>query len=684
MSSKSAPKITIGCAVDGKFEGSWWPGVIDSLNLTDGEMVICWDSDGTFTLYEVGSGDWRMRGMTEQKTKALVKRALGKGASLSERILGPILRVGGVGDEAVAKVEALFMSSWSPVASAKVRKAFARPGVAKNVLGFYAFLRERQEAWHCWSIDDTGGRKGPYSEDVMMSRYTWCNVYRELDRGTRYFRSQVLDKFCRRRVQVDSECDVVAVDACDSNSCLAPSRPASSSAFPTDVLLSASPLSLPPVHVASCVPQSSNFAVSPPSTPSITATHLHHVNPVPPAVNVTPMSPKCKDFPPFPSPTQSPVLQKRRHSRTRITMVPFEAPPPLVDVLFMSFVYRRANNVSTWVKMGGLPIFPRSKAARKKWPGFKEKMSEIWKQHGTFFADCHIDSGGMSNYKKMLDWLIAKQGGRLGITNIEAIARDIELICVDDDVGKVERIFSRIRVVQGCGDFFSWQITCDLLESHVLPGLDEDEWMKFGPGAISGMERVFIGKVSKGSSRGEMLYKRYSFDETMEMAKNLRDVASIVFESANLKYRAFRGKPISLKNIEHGLCEWSKYCNCWEAATSKGGRAKTRDYKPQEGVGSKRAMDFGSICSRCRKKRKKTTKMFTCATCLGRYCNDCVDEVMRIDCLSSDQGSWQCLYCYSLDTVGDAGVREWIARSSKQEPGMSEVKRRKSEACTYC
>jgi len=30
-----------------------------------------------------------------------------------------------------------------------------------------------------------------WSNDRLMNRYVWCNAYRELDRGTRYFRSQV-------------------------------------------------------------------------------------------------------------------------------------------------------------------------------------------------------------------------------------------------------------------------------------------------------------------------------------------------------------------------------------------------------------------------------------------------------------------------------------------------------------
>ena len=57
---------------------------------------------------------------------------------------------------------------------------------------------------------------------------------------------------------------------------------------------------------------------------------------------------------------------------------------------------------------------------------------------------------------------------------------------------------SVILKIPNVGDFFSWQILCDLLESKILGLNTDDQWACLGPGAKNGLRRIFCLGTSKG------------------------------------------------------------------------------------------------------------------------------------------------------------------------------------------
>lgn len=60
---------------------------------------------------------------------------------------------------------------------------------SKEMAQFYLFMYERQRIWERRSRGDPK----PWSKNTIMETIHFCNVYRELDRGTAYFRSLLLD-----------------------------------------------------------------------------------------------------------------------------------------------------------------------------------------------------------------------------------------------------------------------------------------------------------------------------------------------------------------------------------------------------------------------------------------------------------------------------------------------------------
>ena len=65
---------------------------------------------------------------------------------------------------------------------------------AELISEFFLLCYERQLIWH----RKRAGLKHPLTKDVKLSKSFYCNVYRELDRGTQYFRSNLIR--CRSRV----------------------------------------------------------------------------------------------------------------------------------------------------------------------------------------------------------------------------------------------------------------------------------------------------------------------------------------------------------------------------------------------------------------------------------------------------------------------------------------------------
>lgn len=65
-----------------------------------------------------------------------------------------------------------------------------------RVADFFLFMSERQRVWERRNRGD----QEPWSASPVFQRYSWCNNYRELDRGTQFFRATVLE-------MLDDNCD---------------------------------------------------------------------------------------------------------------------------------------------------------------------------------------------------------------------------------------------------------------------------------------------------------------------------------------------------------------------------------------------------------------------------------------------------------------------------------------------
>jgi len=107
----------------------------------------------------------------------------------------------------------------------------------------------------------------------------------------------------------------------------------------------------------------------------------------------------------------------------------------------------------------------------------------------------------------------------------------------------------QLKKLFGIGDFLAWQICCDLEESSIIAF--DDDWVYLGPGAVVGLKILFPGVQHKQSELLPLLHQLCKHQENL-------------FAKFNLSFCKWNNMPISNKNMEHALCEFSKYYALWQ------------------------------------------------------------------------------------------------------------------------
>merc|ERR1719186_1980140 len=213
----------------------------------------------------------------------------------------------------------------------------------------------------------------------------------------------------------------------------------------------------------------------------------------------------------------------------------------LKKVLYKSTVYRLLNQIKTFKEFGCIPDF-------NEWEEFEEFLYGKKERNETIFTSAH-QSMGFDRYLNSIEYLRV---------NLDSLTDTIFRAAEDRSLA---RCFHTLTSIPNVGNFLAWQVLCDLLEAQVLGRCTENQWTKLGPGAKDGIKKIFGNDLSKTE---------------LEYTRLLRDICALEgeesgFEALGVKFPALFGHKLSLKNIEHALCEFSKY---WRhaLASQPGGR----------------------------------------------------------------------------------------------------------------
>ena len=181
-------------------------------------------------------------------------------------------------------------------------------------------------------------------------------------------------------------------------------------------------------------------------------------------------------------------------------------------------------------------------------------------------TDAHQTSG-VPPYLTTMDALV-KNNGKLH----KELSKKILKMCEGDSDKIVKECFDIIIKVDGCGPFFSWQVTCDLHECHCLADSTENDWTKLGPGAkgkfllaramcvlISHLLPTSFSILPNADGIRNIFGDSRNAKKNLEDAKLLQTIQDDVYDALGLKFPKWNGASLTLKNIEHPLCEFSKY-----------------------------------------------------------------------------------------------------------------------------
>ena len=204
----------------------------------------------------------------------------------------------------------------------------------------------------------------------------------------------------------------------------------------------------------------------------------------------------------------------------------------LKRVLIKCFSYRLVNRLDTFLEFGKLPDV----GDYEDWEKFLRYKYQLKGEESIIFTRAH-QNNGLERYFKSMEYVKS---------NLTSMAKELMDAASERSLKKC---FYILKDVPGAGKFMSWQILCDLLELRLLGECTDNQWTCLGPGARAGLGKIF--KESKPA-------------DELSLTRQLRNLCqasgdSSAYEAMGMDPPLLLGKEVSLKNIEHALCEFDKY-----------------------------------------------------------------------------------------------------------------------------
>lgn len=235
------------------------------------------------------------------------------------------------------------------------------------------------------------------------------------------------------------------------------------------------------------------------------------------------------------------------------------------EAIWCSAIYRMVNRVDTFERMGAQRR--RLAATHRRWfPARHPESVATWiRQFGLLapplFTGAHIIGFGagmtkVQGLRRAMDQLLE----RLRTTEAAVLAAPT-----------LREVCAELQKIEGIGGFISYEIACDLWYAGTFRG-DESAWCNVGPGSEKGLAIVFEGQVDGLSTEGYMEGMRWVHRNQEELMRwcGVEDFPHWDGRHEHARSRSEPGR-LSLRSVEHSLCEFQKYWRCLN-----GGRAKNR------------------------------------------------------------------------------------------------------------
>jgi len=202
------------------------------------------------------------------------------------------------------------------------------------------------------------------------------------------------------------------------------------------------------------------------------------------------------------------------------------------DILWLTVMYRLLNRVETFEEVGLLHEWGW-KERRKEWA---HQLRELHK-HQSVFTNAHLtlptNKAGKSKITRYIEVLDKLHKNLPEVVNHMNAATSLE---------EAFHVFK--HDILCVGPFISYEICCDLMMVGVLP-FTENDWVNPGPGCRRGLRLIFPKTDTTADFQSRIRFLQRNQEESF--AENL------------LHFYKWNNRDLTLRSIEHSLCEFGKY-----------------------------------------------------------------------------------------------------------------------------
>ena len=207
------------------------------------------------------------------------------------------------------------------------------------------------------------------------------------------------------------------------------------------------------------------------------------------------------------------------------------------NMLWELCMYRLLNKVETFEIMGftswrGYSTISVRDIYFEKLQGLINDGIKVWTAaHITLQSN--LKATRQENYRMILDKLHGN------IPKLTRIART---------VNNIEKMYDELVKMYGFGPFISYEVATDLAYLTETK-FNVNQWANPGPGCTPGIQLLF----PQVKGKKELIDKMRFLQHNQARAFKVLDLPFLDI--------AYKGEYLSLRNIEHSLCEWRKYYN---------------------------------------------------------------------------------------------------------------------------
>jgi hypothetical protein len=227
-----------------------------------------------------------------------------------------------------------------------------------------------------------------------------------------------------------------------------------------------------------------------------------------------------------------------------------------VNLVFATLIYRLFNQIPTYQYLK-----ENDDIRYGNW-NYLSIVSRLKKlEHNVFtgaFTVTGVRFGGFDDKISNVCWLIEQL-----MYLVPRIVKEL------GQANNLKDVFDIIVNLEGFGKFLAYEVTIDLAYTHLNKGRwTEDDWVNPGPGCKRGIQYIFPTR-----------FKPYE-----RIIEHLRWHQNRYFKIYGLNFPAWEGRELTLRSIEHSLCEFSKYARVKYGQNPDGSRSRssTRRYSPKQ------------------------------------------------------------------------------------------------------